>query len=744
LPIIDRLHGIAGLAALVLRAIRLPAPPIRGLDERLRNLPVSSAPVLRPVDIRWDEHALPLISAQNMPDLATGLGMVHAHLRLAQMEIARRLAQGRICEMIGAAGLPYDMALRTLDICRAVPGIIEMLPDESRQWAEAFLAGLNHVIAHAPEQPLECRLLNIEPAPWTMYDLFCLARLASMDMTWMPALKLLRVREKMPPAAWQKLWSELLENGAPNPDGIAAVFTRGSNSVAVGGGKTASGAGLIASDPHVGLQLPSIWLACSIAAPGFAAAGLMLPGIPNVAIGRNQHIAWGATNLHAASSVFVDLATESEPQIRERTSTILLRGGGTRTVTLRESRFGPIISDAKFFGLRKPTALSWIGHRPSDELTAMLALNRAENFEQFSRALESFAVQGYSFTYADCAGNSGIVRAGHVPARTHQPSDLIEPAATSAEIVSLAATTARFNPIENFTVSANEDPGGPITAGFFFAPFDRARRLAALLEKTVITLADMKNLQTDVTVTGAVQIRDAIAARAETLSIPLPPALLAWNGDYSESSTGALAYEIMIGEASRRVIATSTLAFLLAAWTSRGLVAKRLLAASDAKLRPVLAAAARTAVRVINEGQTWGSAHQLRLAHPLARLPIAGKKFTNLRFAVPGANDTIYKMGHPPIVARNRGSHRVTYGASARHIADLSALDANFVVLLGGQDGWINSTTATDQIAIWRRGEFLHLPLTTPADGFSRLTQISPPETSAAQATSRTVPDIAS
>jgi penicillin G amidase len=723
---IDRVRGIAGLIGLVWRAARLPVPQARTLDERLSNLPLDAAPVSAPVDIRWDAHAIPFVTAATLPDLAVGLGVVHAHLRLGQMEMLRRVAQGRISEMIGAFGLEFDIALRTLDICRAVPEIIAMLPDASRIWAESFLAGINHVIARAPAPPAECRILDFAREPWNLQDLFALARLASADITWAPALKLLKLREAMPPARWAALWPKLLSTGAPNPDGITAAIARGSNSAAVGGTRTASGAAIIASDPHVGLQLPSLWLACGMSAPGMKAAGLMIPGLPYVAIGRNAKIAWGATNLHAASSVFIDLAAEADPQITERSVDIAVRGVGKRYAKIRESRFGPVISDVKRFRLRQPMALGWVGHQPSDELTAMLAMNRAEDFVAFQRALHGFAVQGYSFTYADATGHVGILRAGHVPARPGTPADLIEPASVLDDITSLAEATDVFDPRQGFVVSANEDPQTAVQAGFFFAPSDRALRQTALLDRTGIELADLEALQRDVTSSAARQLRDALARRATELGLALPQAVLDWNGCYDAESAGALAYEVLLAETADRVIGKAMLAPILAVWTDRALVASALLGAPNALLRPALSRGAKRAARAISKGKCWSDAHLLHLAHPLARLPVCGRKFGVHIFGVPGSNDTLYKTGHGP--ARG-GHHRVTYGSSARHLADFADPDANFVMIMGGQDGWIGSVNATDQIPLWRAGRYLRLPLTPAAVAahFGRLTQLTPP-----------------
>ncbi len=724
------LLGLGQLTRLVWRAARLRVPAPLSLAARLENLPLQDAPIAAPVEIRWSAQAIPFITAANLADLATGLGVVHAHLRLGQMELLRRIAQGRICEMIGRAGLDADIALRTIDLGRMVPEIIASLPDATRLWANGFLAGVNHVIRHSPALPPEHALLGFDRTLWTLDDLVTLGRLTAADMTWMLSTKLLKFRAGMDPTAWSALWPELAASGAPNPAGKLAAplsaLARGSNSAAIAASRSASGGAMIASDPHVGLMLPSTWLACGLAAPGFTAAGLMIPGVPYVAIGRNEKIAWGATNLHAASSAFVDLTAEPASAFTDREVEIAVRGGASQRARLRESRFGPVISDIKLLGLPHPTALAWAGHRASDELSAMLALNRAGNFTEFQHALRGFAVQGYSFTYADVAGQVGLVRAGHVPYRAKLPPDLLEQGEVMDRLVNLAETKAVFAPPKDFVVSANEDPQTQILAGFFFAPMDRAARLAQLLDRHEITPADMMALQVDTSSMPALALRDALAERAAALRITLPSAFLGWDGAYALHSAGALAFEAVLGETMRTLFGAQELAPLLAVWTSRKLLGSRLLAAPDAALRPALARAARRARKILARHGSWGEAHRLLLAHPLARLPLIGAKFGKFSFGVPGSNDTLYKTGHD-LVPRH-GRHRVTYGASARHFADCADPDSNFVVILGGQDGWIGSINAADQIPLWRANAYLELPLsqTRRAKAFPNRLVLSP------------------
>ena len=727
---LERTRSLAILIPVLLRLVRLRVPAV-DLERRLENLPQLAAPLAAAVEIRWSPQAIPFIRAANADDLATGLGVVHGHLRLAQMEFMRRLATGRLSELLGTVTLDLDIALRTLDLARAVPAIEAQLPAATRRWFESYLAGINHVLQNAPALPPEFHVFGIARTPWSLEDLLAVARLAAADITWNLSLQLLKMRERMPEGAWAALWPDLLKDGMPAPAGPLALHARGSNSAAVSGRLTASGRAMIASDPHVSVQLPSIWLACGMHAPGFHAAGLTVPGLPSIAIGRNESIAWGATNLHAASSVLIDLTREADPTIRERSVEIVVRGARPRRLTVRDSRFGPVISDIKMFGLTRPTALAWVGHRPSDETTAMLAVNRAGNLAAFRAALRGNAVQGYNFTYADATGRVSLVRAAHVPDRRTLPPDLLEPGAMIEKIVGLDANLDLGRPPQppGFVVSANEDPNSSVVAGFFFAPPDRALRQAELLERTNLTRADLEALQVDVTSKAALRLRDAIAARAVRLAVALPAPILDWDGRYDEESVGALAYEVLVGETAKLIIAATDLAALLAVWTGRGLIGARLMASEDAVLQPALDTAARRAGDAIASGRTWGDAHRSTVRHPLASIPWVGRKFGAHEFGVPGSNDTIYKTGHGLLGwGRHRGVHPVTYGASARHIADFADLDDNFVALAGGQDGWPGSENAADQLTTWRDGKYFRLPLRQDTVNalFTRLTWLKP------------------
>jgi penicillin G amidase len=72
--------------------------------------------------------------------------------------------------------------------------------------------------------------------------------------------------------------------------------------------------------------------------------------------------------------------------------------------------------------------------------------------------------------------------------------------------------------------------------------------------------------------------------------------------------------------------------------------------------------------------------------------------------------------------------HRAGYGSNARHISDLSDMDRNWFVLLGGQDGWLNSSTFLDQVPLWLEGEYVEMPLRleTVRARFRHVTELGP------------------
>ena len=747
-----RALGVSLAAGLLARSgpIRMPH---RTLGERLAALPLRDLPLERPVTIRWNDHQVPFIEAQNERDLAAALGLVHMHLRATQIEVLRRISTGRVAEMVGPLGVDIDHAIRTIGLGAAVPGIIAMLPERTHRWVESFLRGFNAHLAAAAPAP-EWAALGLVREPWTPTDFFTMARLLSADLTWPVLRRLLALRDTLAADEWRHLWPQILRGGAPDvppTDGIATDMFgaamragAGSNAAALAGTRTASGRGIVSGDPHLGVGLPNAWLAACLHAPGIHAAGLMLPGIPFLALGRNRDIAWGGTSLHAASTDLVDLSGLAETAIETRTETVRVRGGKPRRVAIRSTAWGPIVSDTALFPSKTKLAMRWIGHRPSDELTAMLGLLTARSRDDFRAALRGFAIPGQTMVYA---GPDGVGRqnAAHLPHRPPgDPSELLVGRDASdrawAQLADGEALFGEWDPPTGAIASANERLVGAAPArlpiGMFFGADERVARIRALLapergtlDAGLLDAGAMRALCLDLHQPGALAMRDLLVGCLPVHVLArhrgLVTALRAWDGAYAAASTGALAYELLLGETARRLLGPTALGRLEMVWTTRALVADACRRSDRRALGVAVAGALPLAARRFRRLGTWGHAHVQRPQHPLGALPgPLGRPFRAPAFPGEGGNDTLNKTGH----ALLRGRHRITFGATARYLFDLADADANEVVLFGGQDGWLGSSTSADQIPLWRRGRGMRLPLRpeTAAATFPHVTVLRP------------------
>ena len=735
LPRFDQVVGFALLASqFAVQAARRSLPGSTSVCQRLGMVPKDGVPLKRSVVIHWNEHQVPFIEASTDADLATALGLVHAHLRLGQMEMIRLLAQGRLAETIGPIGIDLDHLMRILDLGRAVPEILTSLPEETRDWLEAFVKGVNHYLYHAPELPHEFGVLQLKREPWTAADILTIGRLVAADVNWLVWCPLLKLRGQK---SWPRMWRRLLEgsrlaNQDPIPFSasgshivplLAQVAQRASNSIAVAPSRSASGGALLASDPHLGLHLPNAWLIVGYRSPSHHAVGLMAPGLPFIGLGRNPWIAWGGANLHAASSDFIDVSDLPQGAITERRESIKVRWWRERSIVLRDSPYGPIISDARLLGLdrRTPIALRWMGHLPSDEITAMLKVSQARSWDEFRTSLDGLSVSGQMMTYADIGGRVGRAMAVKLPAREQRklPDLLVKSGSADGwkNYVVGSDLPSTLQPVEGFVVAANERPSETIVPiGFFFSPSDRARRLAELIScQSKISREGLTEMMMDVLMATSMEIngRFLAALRSEQAdrhgknASPLVAALAEWDGRYDAPSRGALAFELVFYNFVRAFYGEDELKAYWATWAPRTLVKEDLSQCAPAAIASALKQAIRRSVRAFESFGTWGRMHRLRISHPFGLVPIFGKRYVYCDVPTAGGNESVLKTGHGLTAKR----HSAIFGSSARHVSDLSDPDANFFILAGGQDGWFGSSTYADQLDLWWRGAYVRIPL---------------------------------
>lgn len=679
------------------------------------------------MEIRWNAHAVPYIVAEHDADASYALGLVHAHLRLAQLHIMKRIAHGRVAEMVGPPGLGLDHALRLLDLPGVAARCQAVLAPSTRDWLEPFVRGLNDYQQHLRRRPPEFRWLGLRMEPWSVLDVLSLGRLAGADVNWSSQLGLLRARGAGGSTGQDlgQIWQRLRIAGGTALAGrvgqLAAQLTRGgSNSVAIAASRSASGAPLMANDPHLGQQLPNFWVLAGVHCPGYRMVGLMPAGLPFVGVGAGPSFAWGGTNMRAASSDLVDVSALDPGLIHAQTVSIKVRGLGRRSRRIRRTPYGPILNDARVLRVRGgAVALRWQGSEPSDEIGAFLAAARAQDVPAFREAFADFGVCAQNILFASRDGHIGHVYAAHLPRRRDWPQDgpILTPQQADAawgERWDARSLPLTLDPPEGYRVSANDRPQfteAPL--GYFFSEGDRAARLATLAAGTNMGLAELISLQNDTRVPGAARLAQDLAHRLEDAQAPaaLVAALRDWDGDYAAQATVPVMFEALLHGLAKALPGTPALHRPLDLDDEWGRHTRLLLADLDslpaATLSPLLRRAARRALAASRRHRSWGDMHRLRIGHLLSLVPLLGHGLVVAEWGAGGSRESPMKNAHGLV----SGRHRVQYGAQARHLSDLSDPDANHFVLLGGNDGWIGSAAYADQLALWRDRRYLQLPL---------------------------------
>jgi penicillin amidase len=723
-------HAI-GVAALT-SCIATP-PPVASVSsvDRLDALDRPWPGLEQPVDIVFDERLIPSIRAGDERDAAYTLGLVHAHLRLAQMDLIRRVASARIAESLGPVAAPIDLAIRAIDLDRAVPAMEERLPDATRVWIERYVEGVNAYRSALRARPADHRALNLNPKEdWSVEDVLRIGRLAGVDINWGRWVGLLRQRDAKGFNDYLARLRAFADAGLPSfgpqeptpLDPIMQTGKTGSNAIVVAGSRAASSGALMASDPHLGLPQPNLWCIVGYRTPDLNVVGLTIPGLPFVLVGRNEHIAWTGTNMQSASSVLYNLP-DGFTEIGAREERIRTRWWFDSSGVIRESEHGPVVSDAPILAslAEGPVAMRWRGHDPSDEATTFYKLARATNWDDFRSAFATYAVGGQNFLYADREGAIGQVLAlDFVPAAGRAALmgavDPADPRFAWGDAVSSLDLPSVFNPEEGFLVSANNVPilTDPVLVPQGNAN-DRIVRMTERLEGEVtVTLRSLEDLQRDVYSRASHDAARLLSAAIGDRALGAPEAELAaalrdWDGHYRAASPGAVAYQRLIRHlidlAYQDRYAVSLRRTLRNAPYVHDFIAQDL---RDGFIdAPMVRRALAQASIGYEKTQVWGDIHRLRLAHPIGNVPLLGSPYVFAEHPVGGSTTTIAKTAH----TISEDPHTVTFGANARIVADMGTLDENYVALLGGQDGWLGSDRLLDQVDLWLEGRLTQLPM---------------------------------
>jgi penicillin G amidase len=508
--------------------------------------------LIAPATISRDRWGVPHIAATSMEDAAFAIGAAHAQDRLWQMEVTRRVATGRICELIGTDGVNIDRFIRRVGLHRVARDEELRLGPEPRRMLKAYAAGINGIISSGRALPLEYRLLRATPEPWEpMHSLAALKLLAlGLSMNWDSELQRLELLRAIGPEHAARL--DIVYPNA-NPTILAATLrasggadgrshllglfreaarwipTAGgmSNSWVVSGERSKSGRPILCNDPHLVPGMPSIWYAAHIqAGEDFESTGVTMPGLPFVIIGHNKRVAWGFTNSYADCQDLVIEEFDSPAGDRFRTERgfeptrrlreiIHVKGSSDVLEEVVVTRHGPVVDriEDPERGIWRGLALQWTALQPGGSADGLLRLQRAGDWTSFRDAFIQLDAPSQNVVYADVDGHIGYLLSGRVPVRKRQPSGLPVQGWTGDAVWTRYLTRDEMpsilDPPEQQIITANNRIVGddfPHYIGADYLSGYRALRIGELLSERVMDLPYMARAQMDLVCPPARQV----------------------------------------------------------------------------------------------------------------------------------------------------------------------------------------------------------------------------------------------
>jgi penicillin amidase len=758
-------------------AARQALPPVDG--------EIGLSGLRKPVEIVRDRWGVPHLYAENEHDLFFAQGYVMASDRLFQLELMRRLATGSLSGLFGELTVSLDRFVRTIGWNRTGRRLADAWEDRSWAIAEAFTAGAAAWGETMPAPPPEYRVLGTDPwVPEGREAAYGQAAAGvmiawSLSRGWDNDLLRAEVAERLGVEGLRVLFPDLETESGPvqagkeyaHPHRLALLQQamlpssgEGSNAWVVAGRRTETGMPLLANDPHLALQLPSIWYEVHLSAPGIDVAGVTFPFSPGVLVGHNGRIAWGFTSAEgdtqdlylehvAEDGAAAEYMSEWEPVTAHREEIEVRGRPEPEVIEVRETRHGPIV-DSYLIGIRSPMvvergirktyAVRWTGFDHGVEPGSVLRLNTARTWEEFRAALADWDCPGQNAVYADVEGNIGYQLTGAYPIRKNHDGLLPVPGWTDeyewVGWIPYDELPRSFNPDEGFLCTANNKPHDesyPHHLGREFLPPFRARRIAQLLtrrerharESFALMQTDTVSLSAARVVPELLTVDAGDERQKQALSI-----LADWNLDLGPDSPAAALYQVWSVHIARRILhpllgeelfthiysrrqwshgflhktLPALLAYPSARWFGRDGIEGR-----DTVLREALDGALDDLTTRLGDNMQqwrWGALHQARFAGRLSIIPDLAEFFTAGEVEMGGDDQTVLQGLYEPGVP-----YDVAVLPSWRQIIDLADLDSSVGTLTVGQSGNPVSPHFKDQLELWASGDHHPMPFSPAA-----------------------------
>jgi penicillin G amidase len=505
-----------------------------------------------PVNVIYDENLIPHIFAANDTDLYRVQGYITAKHRLWQMEFQTMAAAGRISEIVGPVTIELDRMTRRKGLAFGAETSLAYIQKEhpdTYELLEAYADGVNQYIGNLPQSkfPIEYKILNYKPEPWSAYKSLLLLKYMADMLVGDRDLEYTNLRNQIGQELLDKLYPKFPEENDPviesekkwdfvpmevnRPVGIAFpdsnIFVNtmpqpvegiGSNNWAVAGSKTKSGNPILANDPHLSLNLPSLWYVMQLSTSSNSVKGATLPGALGIISGFNENIAWGVTNATRDTRDWYAIQFQDEGRTEYlydevwvkstfRIEEIKVKGENSFLDTVVYTHYGPVVYDKNFRSDRKDVnfALKWTAHEESNEQKTFLLLNKGKNHDDYINALNHYTSPAQNFVFASKAGDIAMKVQGKFPLKWEgQGKFLMDGKNPNFEwqgYIPNEQNPSTLNPDRGFVSSANQHS---VDRSYPYYIFDhsfehyRNRRLNDRLKKMdQITPKDMMDLQFD-------------------------------------------------------------------------------------------------------------------------------------------------------------------------------------------------------------------------------------------------------
>lgn len=731
----------------------------------------------RAVRVQRDRWGVAHIYASDEHDLFFAQGYVVSQDRLFQMELWKRAGEGRLAEVLGPSAVERDINARRLRYRGDWSQEYRSYAPDTQAILQAFTGGINAYIAAITREgrlPVEFRIAGFKPEPWTPQD--CVNRLAAYSMMGNARAELRHAQavsilgpdraasffeldppvplDPLPGADFSGLSPHLLA-GVVSSDAripFPQSTLRESNNWVVSGALTASGKPLLANDPHRVIALPSLRYMVHLNAPGWDVIGAGEPGLPGVAVGHNEDVAWGFTIFGIdQEDLYLETLNPAAPteyrtshgwvRMREERQTIHVRGAPDVTVVLHFTEHGPVLWEDG----RRALALRWVGAEPGTAgYLGSLSLDRVHDWQEFERAMPRWKVPSENIVFADRKGDIGEHSTGLAPLRKSFNGLLPVPANGKYEWAGFIPNDRlphSHNPAAGFIASANQKmipPGYPYAVGFEWADptrFDRIEEVLgeARLKGHKLTVADMEALQTDVVSLYARRLQRLLrqpslqgligddAALKEAVAL-----LTGWDCALRRSSAAAALYEIWTSqlrdEVTARAVppsARAVIGTLSLQWVVSQLESPRIptltaggTTARDELLLTTLRAAQERLTKLQGPDPrhwSWGGLHKVYFRHALDAAPGAAALLDRGPVARPGDGTVVQATSFVS------PSFDQVHGASYREIFDLSDWDRSVAVNVPGQSGQPGAKHYDDLLPLWREGRYFPLAFSRAA-----------------------------